>query len=1010
MNNNLIMAKLKLPYLGRGIIKRNRLMAKMEDFKKKKLTYVIAPAGYGKTVFIKQFIDSMELPFVWYQLDNFDNDPIQFFQYFIKGLSTACPDIKINLPEFNPEEQKPEKKYYHIMAAIINKLEEKVDQGLIIVFDDFHLINEVKILKFMEHFLSYLPNMVHMVISSRYQPDLKLYRLKAGENVIEINQQDLAFTPPETITLLDLKNTVCLDQGSIKAVLNKLSGWALGLHLFKLAWKGSVTDSVEAASLKADNEIFAYISMELFAGLPLEIQEFMLMTAVLENMTPDICNYLIKSNDADRKLKYIERKNLFIMASGRGEEISYRYHHVFRDFLLSLLTDGRREALVRAGEYYLKCGAFEQAVEYFRLANDDQMLVQSVEQAGQQMLRQGKLKTVAGWLTLLSERGLLKSPVLVMLKGELLSYGGSFAEAEVWIDQAFTLFKEDSDQDGMVRTVIHKARILRYRASFAESTKFINGFLKDQGQSLGEYFLEIAVEKVYSQWLMGDIPGAIETAQQALHQKDNRKNKKVAERLFRYMAVLYFLRGNYSAALELYKEILDACGGCADGLEQGSIPLYMSCIHRERGDLPLALDMLKQSVARKQRVGFTEDLHLVYFNMAVTLLSSGDQHQIDYYCRMAEDAFQKTGGQLSYYEGLLKAFRSLCAAYLGGEASAEAELLMKESASSLKNKSGYLFAYISPYYVIYYLKYKQFAKAYELLQQVIPASEAMGIKFQTSMLQALMASLLITDGDREGALLYTKQSLKLAAAEGYERFFRTFPELLPCLKVALVNGVELIFVEKIIINLGFPAVPFLMELIKHSDAQVRGRSVRLLKTGSLKLTQQEIEQFFFHPDEGVSETGFALHQELVSREEQTRTKLFICCLGNFKVYLHSNWKDPVIWRTSKAKELFAYLLHWKGQPVSSERILADLWPDINVEKARDLFHTNLTHVKSLLKLCGLKDNLKKTQTGYVLNTQGIACDVWLPDQGGLKGVYLDDIYSDWPYDKRTELERKFAKQ
>ncbi|MEG6522254.1 hypothetical protein, partial [Desulfotomaculum sp. 1211_IL3151] len=86
MNNHLIMAKLRLPYLGRGIIDRHRLLLKMANFKERKATFVVAPAGYGKTVFIKQFMDCVKVPFVWYQLDSFDNDPVKFFEYLVKGL------------------------------------------------------------------------------------------------------------------------------------------------------------------------------------------------------------------------------------------------------------------------------------------------------------------------------------------------------------------------------------------------------------------------------------------------------------------------------------------------------------------------------------------------------------------------------------------------------------------------------------------------------------------------------------------------------------------------------------------------------------------------------------------------------------------------------------------------------------------------------------------------------------------------------------------------------------
>lgn len=1004
------MAKLRLPYLGKEIIDRSRLLLKMANFRERKATIVVAPAGYGKTVFIKQFVDRMEVPFVWYQLDSFDNDPVKFFEYLVKGLMSAVPDFQVILPEFDPEDINADKKYYRLMVSIINELENKVKNGLIIVFDDMHLVKEPEILQFTEYFLNYIPSTVHVVISCRYQPKFHLLKLKSSGSIVEINQSDLEFTQTEATILFKVTAKCCFNEEYIKSVHNKLCGWALGLKLFKLAFGDSMDGSMDAAFSKVKNEIFDNIFYELYTGLPPDIQKFLRYTSVLENMVPKACNYMLDIQDSSKKLIYIAKKNLFITATGSGDMISYRYHDVFKEFLISLLDSKKKEAYAKAGKYYMQSGSNEQAVECFRLANDNVMLVQSIEQAGQQMLQQGRLKTVKAWLSALEERDLLKSPVLIMLKVELLSYSGSFGEAGEWIDQPFNLFKEIGDKDRLVRTAIHKARILRYRASFTESAKFIDQFIEGMEEIPDKYKLEIAAEKVYSQWLAGNIPAAIETAKLALSHKESGRNKKAVERLSKYMTVLYTVRGRYSAALELYKQILDSCGGNEDTLEQGSIPLYMSCIYRERGDIAKALDMLKQSLNRKQRIGFTEDLHLIYFNIAVTLIGYGDLQEIYNYCRLAQDAFKHIGGQLTYYEVMLKAFQSAITAYIKGQDSLEAETLMDQTVLNLKNESKYLLVYVSPYFIIYYLKYKQYEKANELLKLAISIGEAIGLNFQLSILFGLKAAILKEKDEQKGMISFTKQSLELAAAEGYERFFLTFPELFTCIEIAVENGIEQEFVENIITRLNWRAAPLLLNLLRHQDTGVRGKVVKLIKSGKYCPIRQEIELLFFDSDVFVRDTGFELLKEIATEEEQTQIKLFIRCLGNLKVYLYNDWNNPLIWRTSKAKELFAYLLHWKGQPVLTERILADLWPDTNIKKARNLFHTNLTYVKNLLKRCGLQENLQRHQTGYALATRGMACDLWLPYAGGYRGVYLEDIYSDWPEDRRSELELEYSRK
>ena len=254
------------------------------------------------------------------------------------------------------------------------------------------------------------------------------------------------------------------------------------------------------------------------------------------------------------------------------------------------------------------------------------------------------------------------------------------------------------------------------------------------------------------------------------------------------MIVLYYLTGRYSDSLELYKQIVAACDGNEDTLEQSSIPLYAACAYREQGEFETALDILKKSADRKCRIGLMEDLHLVYFNIAVTLLGYGNLQEINNYCRLALEAYRKTGGQLDYYVLLLKSAHSVFNAYLGVKPSCEAESLMEQTISSLQGKSNYLLAYISPYFILYYLKYDQLEKAQKLLDLAVSVSEAIGTRFLVSMLQGLMAALLYKNNDRKGALVHVRQSLTLAAAESYERIFLTFSELIPCLEIAITMG------------------------------------------------------------------------------------------------------------------------------------------------------------------------------------------------------------------------------
>ena len=134
-----------------------------------------------------------------------------------------------------------------------------------------------------------------------------------------------------------------------------------------------------------------------------------------------------------------------------------------------MLQDKKSEAFGRAGRYYMHNGVWEQASRELQVSWDKESLVRAIEQAGQQILQQGRFKTLEGWLSIIDESELSRNPSLIMLKGELLSYGGLFAEAEGWIDKAFYIFKESGDMDRLARAAIHKARIVRYMKSLVKA-------------------------------------------------------------------------------------------------------------------------------------------------------------------------------------------------------------------------------------------------------------------------------------------------------------------------------------------------------------------------------------------------------------------------------------------------------------------------------------------------------------------------------------------------------------
>ena len=1012
---DIIQAKLEIPYLNVPVVERDRLFEKVKSLNSKKVLCITAAAGYGKTVFTRQLVSRSGLPFLWYQLDSTDNDPMQFIIYLLKGLEKAVPGFCVKMPDLKMGST-AEKDALLLLSPLLAELNDKAKNGLLAVFDDFHLINEPIILRFLERFLSYLPPSVHVIFVCRYLPSINLLRLKADGNVIEIGQRDLEFSRREMESLLEITDPEYEKADQIGTLIGKMKGWALGLSVLRFFIRDSKTPLSTIACSQGRNEIFHFFMNDLMAGLPEEIRNFMVTTSVLETLSPDVCDSISKTTSAERILAFLADKNLFIYVSGYEEKISYRYHPMFREFLQSQLGDKKADVYASAGKYYESEGFFGQAAECYMAACRPDLMADLAKRESISMLNDRKVITVSRWLRYLDSLQLLDSPELILAQGACLSSEGNFDAAEKWIDRAMELFRETGDRTQLFHATVHKARILRYRASFNESldvleklTSDMDGIpLKDRGEAIAE--------KVYSLWLSGNANRALEAAETALLQA-KASGKKDAEQavnfLSGYMCVLYYNQGEYTNSLLYYSKALEANNHNYDALEYFSVNLFAAWICRERGDPAKAISMMKQSLERKSRLGITEDVHLIYYNLALACYDLHDSSRAVQYMNLAAECFQEVGGNLDEYSSLLHLIEHLifCDNITDPKAAEEAadQCVLK----LLERKDGILI-YASFHIGIGYIRLGKNEKALNFIQTPLEMCRKTGLKQFVALLSGLTANILLQQGKSDEAVGYVRECMKLSAAEKYVQSFLTYPEMKPCLLCAMENQIETEFSCCLLKRLERNALPLMQCLFESQNPKVRISAVRLLSETFGAAEFRQYGFLFFDDSPQVRTETFNL---LNKHGENPAIRLVVQCFGAFSVFIPQDCDTPVRWRTEKAKELFAYFIQWNPTPVPTERILADIWPDFDSEKARNLFHTNLTYVKSVLSKNNLGNAIRKNQSGYYLDSSGILSDLWCLDNDECKvfsgrickGEYLENIYSDWPMTKRAEFEIKYGK-
>ena len=350
-SDRILTTKLQPPRVGVRLLERPRLWEILEGYQSKRLVLVSAPAGYGKTVTISQFVKQLSSPAVWYHLDYYDNDFNMFIQHLLIGLDRAFAGVATDMLYLIERNNNLSSEIPRITAALVNSLLDRMEDKLVFVIDDYHFIEEKAVHSFMEQFLHYVPEGVHIFMNCRAKPPLNLERLKVAGLVKEIGMEELRFNRDEIAGFLVTENSETISNETVDFLEEKTGGWPAALRLAGMAMSGgnSIKTGIKEM-LPQRKEIYQYLAAEVLSDMPSYLSNFVLSTSVLDIMTPEICDLLLERTDSKNILEELELRNLFI-TSTEGEYRVYRYHPLFREFLQSQLREEQKRALWEKGGY-----------------------------------------------------------------------------------------------------------------------------------------------------------------------------------------------------------------------------------------------------------------------------------------------------------------------------------------------------------------------------------------------------------------------------------------------------------------------------------------------------------------------------------------------------------------------------------------------------------------------------------------------------------------------------------
>jgi LuxR family maltose regulon positive regulatory protein len=410
------------------LVVRPRLSERLNRAIESKLTLVSAPAGFGKTTLLSAWLAAGPAdgrPAAWLSLDQGDNQPESFWTYLVAALQTVDPTVGARAQSLLQGPQPPPVET--ILTTLLNEL-GAVPNDVVLVLDDYHVIDAQAISDSMTFLLDHLPHQIHLVIATRADPALPLPRMRARGELIEVRAADLRFTPDEAAAYLNEVMGLDLGAADVAALELRTEGWIAALQLAALSLQGRDDVGGFISSFAGDDRyIVDYLVEEVLHQHPEPVRSFLLDTSILARMNGSLCDAVTGSSGGAAMLEALERGNLFLIPLDDRRRW-YRYHHLFADVLQARLLDERpgrvRELHRRACEWHEEHGDRSEAIRHAMAGGDVARAADLVELAIPAAFRDYQGAMLRPWLEALPDELIRNRPVLSVAYAATLLDGG----------------------------------------------------------------------------------------------------------------------------------------------------------------------------------------------------------------------------------------------------------------------------------------------------------------------------------------------------------------------------------------------------------------------------------------------------------------------------------------------------------------------------------------------------------------------------------------------------------
>jgi LuxR family maltose regulon positive regulatory protein len=575
--------------LGTSLVPRPHLIERLNEGLAGKMSLISAPAGFGKTTLVSHWVDQVEHPAAWLSLDEDDNELARFLTYLIAALQTIQPEVGTEVLALLQSSPLPPS--HTLLTLLINDL-TVISERFILVLDDYHTLETETIDQALDFFLDHLPPLMHLVLTSRVDPNVSLARLRASGQLNELRSAELRFTPAETARFLAQMTGLSLAPAEVAALDRRTEGWIAGLQMAALSLRQRET--VAVAQFIEDfsgshHYIMDYLVDEVLQQQPAEVQTFLLHTSILDRLCGPLCEAILPGGEvpgggryvapppvapdaprAQELLAYLEQANLFLTPLDDQRQW-YRYHPLFADLLRHRLNQAYPDQVatlhLSASHWYEQAGLTGPAVRHALAAQAFGRAATLVEQVAPAMIERSELARLLTWLDLLPADKVQARPLLGLHYGWVLILSGQIKQAATCLEAVEAMLEAD------------------------------------EAKQTPEVRAHIAAMRAYLARLAGDFAATIALSRQALPhlpEQDSLLRAMVTLNL----AIAHYLQGQFEPAYQLLTEII-ATGQTAQRIAPTLSAIYLKAqLLRAQGALGQALQLCQEGLALVARRGW----------------------------------------------------------------------------------------------------------------------------------------------------------------------------------------------------------------------------------------------------------------------------------------------------------------------------------------------------------------------------------------------------------------------